>query len=69
MHTKTYTDSTNIKTISHEGTTMAVEFIKSGWYEYYNVPLSLYNQATQADSIGQWVIKNLVKGNFKWRKI
>lgn len=69
MPTKTYTSSSTVESISHEGTTMTVTFKKTGKYEYSDVPLSLYNDAEKAESIGSWIYANLVKGNYKCKKV
>lgn len=69
VRTKMFPDSTNIVSISHQGTTLTVEFRRTGHYEYYDVPVEVYEEAIKATSIGSWIFQKLVKGSYKWRRI
>jgi len=46
--------SSNIVSVGYDQSseTLEVEFIKSGVYQYYNVPLFQYERMMSADSIG-----------------
>lgn len=69
MPHKTYTDSSTVEQISHKDNNMYVKFRKTGTYEYSGVPRSLYEKALTAESIGSWVYQNLVKSNYKCKKV
>lgn len=69
MPTHTFPDSSNIASISYEGTTLTVEFRSTGKYAYYDVPESKYKEAVEAKSIGQWVWANLKSGQYNWKKV
>lgn len=69
MPRKETLNSSTVKAIWHEGTSMFVEFHKTGVYEYFDVPISKYNEAAAASSIGSWIFNNFVKGNYKWKKL
>ncbi len=56
--------SSNILSIGYDeaSETLEVEFQKSGIYQYYNVPSTLYDQLMVAPSKGQFLNAYIVKG-------
>ncbi len=56
--------SSNILSIGYDETsqTLEVEFQNSGIYQYYNVPLHIYEQLMAAPSKGQFLNTYITKG-------
>ena len=56
--------SSNLASVGYEPETetLEIEFLKSGVYQYYNVPLFMYERMMSADSAGKFFnteIKNV----------
>ncbi|MGQ3284179.1 KTSC domain-containing protein [Bosea sp. (in: a-proteobacteria)] len=56
--------SSNLASVGYEPETetLEIEFIKSGVYQYYNVPAFMYERMMSADSVGKFFnaeIKNV----------
>ncbi|WP_429232217.1 KTSC domain-containing protein [Inquilinus ginsengisoli] len=53
--------STSIASIGYDknSETLEVEFIKSGVYQYYNVPLFMFERLISSDSIGSFINKEI----------
>jgi KTSC domain len=49
--------SSNVSSVGYDADseTLEVEFIRSGIYQYYNVPLFMYERLLQASSVGTFV--------------
>ena len=47
---------------------LAVEFITTGLYYYYDVPEEVYKEFRKADSLGGWYNRN-IKGEYQCEKI
>lgn len=60
--------SSNIASIGYDGSTLYVHFNSGGLYEYYNVPLSVYNGLISASSHGSY-LATYVKGRYGYRRI
>lgn len=56
MYSYIVTNSSDVKLISHDGSsTLVVHFISGGIYEYYNVPKSVYDSFVSAPSKGKYL--------------
>lgn len=55
-------ESSQIKAIGHEGTTLTVEFKNGSVYEYANVPPTLHQHLMGAESVGKF-FSQYIKGN------
>ena len=60
---RSYVPSTNISSIGYDEATetLEVEFLNGSIYQYYNVPMNIYEQLMQAGSKGKFLnayIKN-----------
>ncbi len=62
--------SREIEWIGYEekNSTLQVEFIAGGIYQYDNVPRGIYHDFLSADSHGRF-FENRIKGQFPYRKI
>lgn len=65
---RTPVDSSSIKSIGHEGSTLHVEFTNGGVYEYKKVPAALAQKLMSAGSVGGYFAAN-VRGAFTARKL
>jgi hypothetical protein len=56
--------SSNVQSIGYDeaSQTLEVEFQKSGVYQYYNVPLHIYEQLMMAPSKGRFLNAYIVRG-------
>lgn len=63
--------STNLAAIGYEeeSSTLKVEFLNGTIYEYYNVPLDLFNDLLGASSTGQFFNSNIKKGGYPFAKL
>lgn len=60
-------ESSNIKSVGHDGQVLEVEFKSGDVYEYANVPSEVYESFVGAESIGKFFFKE-VKGKFDYTK-
>lgn len=61
-------ESSNIREIGWENETLYVTFHKSGTYSYHKVPVSVYEQMLQSNSVGSFLHKE-VKGRYGYALI
>jgi KTSC domain len=63
--------STNLAAIGYEeeSSTLRVEFLNGTMYEYYNVPLEIFNDLSNAGSKGQFFNSNIRKGGYPFTKL
>lgn len=63
-------DSSNIKSIGYDegSSTLEVEFHSGSIYQYFDVPLNIYNELREAGSKGQYFAKQ-IKGYFRFAKV
>lgn len=63
--------SSNIVSIGYDVSekTLEVEFKSGSIYQYYGVPLSLYNGLMSAGSKGNYLNEYIKKGGYRCRKI
>lgn len=64
-------ESSNLSLIGYdpEEETLEVTFHNKASYRYFHVPSKLVSDLLNADSIGSFFYKNIVKGQFKYEKI
>ncbi|MBX3442154.1 MAG: KTSC domain-containing protein [Planctomyces sp.] len=62
-------ESSNIARFGYDaaGQILAVEFAKSGTYQYYDVPEAVFEQMKAAPSKGQFVAQ-IIKGRYRYAK-
>lgn len=46
-----------------------VQFKNGDVYKYIDVPLSVFNAAIEADSVGSYIDKNIKKKNYRYQKV
>ena len=65
-----HVDSSNISSIGfdEESSTLEVEFHSGTVYQYFDVPLSIYESLRDAGSKGQYFAQN-IKGYYRFVKI
>ena len=61
-------DSSNLKSIGHDGQNLFVEFGKGTIYVYFGVPLELYSELLNAESKGKYLNSN-IKNVYRYEKI
>lgn len=64
-------ESSNIKAIAHDGTTMGVSFHSGAVYAYDNVPRGVFDEVVVASSVGR-AFHHMVRSNpdlYPYRKI
>lgn len=60
--------SSNLAAVGYEGSTLRIRF-KSGWtYDYYNVPMSVYENLMNASSKGSYHAEN-IKNVYPYRRV
>lgn len=42
---------------------------KTSWYKYSGVPLSVWEELKQAESLGSFINKHIVKGDYEYEKV
>lgn len=60
--------SSQIESIGHDGTTLAVKFKSGGLYHYHGVSVSDFEKLKKSESVGAHLGKH-IKPNFKFTKI
>ena len=53
----------------HNSKTLEVEFKNGSIYEYYNVPLNIYEGLMSASSIGKYFNDRIKEGGYRFRHI
>ena len=68
--TRNSVQSSNLSSVGYdsENQILEIEFKKSGIYQYYKVPLNVYNGLMNASSHGEYFNAN-IKNNFEFNKI
>jgi hypothetical protein len=63
--------SSNLAAIGYDqdSATVRIEFLKSGMYEYYGVPLEIYEGLACAASKGTYFAQFIKKGGYSFAKI
>lgn len=63
-------DSSNIAAVGYdeESETLQVEFLNGGVYQYFDVPLSVYDGLYRADSPGGYLAAH-IKGRYRYSKV
>lgn len=63
-------DSSNIASIGYDqdNSTLEIEFIKGGVYQYYDVPSYVYEEIMSASSHGVYFSKN-IKGTYNYSQV
>ena len=63
-------DSSNISSIGYDenSNTLEVEFHSGSVYQYFDVPLNVYNGFIEADSKGQYFAQH-IKGYYRYVKV
>ncbi len=62
--------SSNLHSVGYDSAieTLEIKFNKSGVYQYYNIPSSIYNELMSASSKGTY-FDNHIKERFRFKKI
>ena len=62
--------SSNIRSIGYdpESQTLEIEFHSGGIYQYFNVPVSVYDALMRASSIGGY-FHRYIKDRYRWKKV
>lgn len=62
--------SSNIASIGYDEntSTLEIEFLNNTIYQYFDVPLHIYNGIMSADSHGQYLAQN-IKGTYRYSKV
>jgi hypothetical protein len=55
--------SSNIRAVGYEGTTLRITFVRGGTYDYYGVPMQVFNSFIHANSLGKYYIR-FIKGTY-----
>ncbi|MGD0036483.1 MAG: KTSC domain-containing protein [Bacteroidota bacterium] len=67
---RTPVDSTNITSIGYDedSNTLEVEFHSGAIYQYFDVPLNVYQEMIQESSKGQYFVQH-IKGYYRYVKV
>ncbi len=67
---RTPVSSSNIASIGYDQKTqtLEVEFLKSGVYQYFDVPQAVYEEFIKAESKGKY-LANQIKGNYRYARV
>lgn len=68
---RTRVSSSNLKSVGYDenSLTLEIEFHSGSVYQYYSVPLSVYNSLMNASSKGSYFDSHIKKGDYRYRKI
>jgi len=61
-------NSSNLKSVGYENSTLEIEFNSGGIYQYLNVPGTIYSSLMSAPSKGRY-LEEYIKPNYQSRKI
>lgn len=66
----TRVESSNVETVGYEeeSQTLQVEFKNGGMYQYFDVPMHVYEELRDADSVGKYLAYN-IKGTYRYSKV
>lgn len=64
-------DSTNLASIGYENetATLRIDFLKGGTYDYYEVPLEIYEGLMTAGSKGEYHNLYIKKGGYSYARV
>lgn len=64
-------DSSNLATVGYDkgSQILEIEFNHGGVYQYYDIPISVYEGLTNASSHGTYFDKNIKKAGYSYKKI
>lgn len=67
---RSYVPSTNVVSIGYDEATetLEVEFLSGSIYQYYNVPISIYEQMMQAGSKGKF-LNTYIKNAYPYSRV
>ena len=68
---RTAVQSSNLRSVGYDATSsrLEVEFIKSGVFEYYDVPASVHSGLMSAASKGSYLDKHVKKAGYRYKKL
>lgn len=68
---RTPVNSSNLASIGYDTSseTLEIEFLHGGVYQYYDVPLTVYESLMSASSHGTYFDKNIKKTGYSYKKI
>jgi hypothetical protein len=66
-----HVSSSNLSSVGYDpdSKTLEIEFLNGGLYQYFNVPLNIYNGLMAASSHGSYFDQYIKKGGFSFKKI
>ena len=68
---RTPVESSNLASVGYDESshTLEVEFNHGGIYQYFDVPISVYQELMAAGSHGQYFAQNVKKAGYRYEKI
>lgn len=68
---RTEVDSSNIASVGYdeENSILEIEFNHGGVYQYYDVPVSIYDGLMSASSHGTYFDRHIKKAGYSYKKI
>jgi hypothetical protein len=68
---RTNVESSNLASVGYDPSSMTleIEFKKSGVYQYFEVPESVYEELMNANSHGEYFDANIKKAGYSYRKM
>ncbi len=66
----TNVDSSNVESVGYDedSSTLQVEFINGGMYQYFDVPEDVFIGLRDADSVGRY-LSDRIKGTYRYSKV
>ncbi|MFA6195439.1 MAG: KTSC domain-containing protein [Sulfurimonas sp.] len=63
-------ESSNVKAVGYkkDSSTLQVEFINGGTYQYFGVPEGVFVELLNSDSVGGYLASD-IKGTYKYSKV
>jgi uncharacterized protein len=70
MNNRVQVDSSNITSVGYDegSSTLEIEFHSGSIYQYFDVPILVYNGLMETDSKGQYLAQN-IKGRYRYVKV
>ena len=68
---RTPVNSSNLASVGYDASsqTLEIEFLHGGIYQYYDVPLTVYESLMSASSHGTYFDKSIKKVGYSYKKI
>ena len=68
---RTSVESSNLASVGYDeiSRTLEVEFKHGGIYQYFDVPISVYQELMAASSHGQYFDQNVKKAGYRYEKV